>query len=271
MLKDLGYDVILTRTENTLNCLGNLSFSPDRFVYIKYNNKTFKDLNFRNRVNKGTHLIFKDSQITHKTILRNKYATPLLNAKIKSKSFQIIDNSDTFDFEAISNLSKTEYLADIPMYKIGQDFTHLSLSDEINQSIINRLKFMVDNRSKPEAVKFLLAFVQQVTPYGSDYSKYGEERYYYPEETIMATSADCEDKAILLAYLCDKLLGLHAVGLYFENDEHLSIAIEIPGYNPTGSFKYAGKTYVSCEPTAQVPVLTQSQFELTRVTEVILL
>ena len=103
----------------------------------------------------------------------------------------------------------------------------------------------------------------------ADYDKYGEERFYYPEETIMSTTSDCEDKAMLMSYLTHNILGLKSIGLFYKQDEHLSLGIEIPGYAPHGSFKYSGKTYVSCEPTAPTPRIPQSQFSLQRVDEVI--
>jgi hypothetical protein len=139
----------------------------------------------------------------------------------------------------------------------------------MDETVVDYLRAQVEDRGVKDQVKFILAFVQQVVPYGSDYDKYGEERFYYPEETIMAKTADCEDKAMLMAYLTKEIVGLNTIALYFQKDEHLSLGIEIPGYNPSGSFGYKGKTYVSCEPTASYPRLTQSQFDLRRIDEVI--
>ena len=170
---------------------------------------------------------------------------------------------------AISNGSLLDYLSDLPLYSVGKEYTSIGVSNEINRTVITYLKQQVSSMNTIEGTQFLLAFVQQVTPYGSDYDKYGEENYYYPETTLMSTTADCEDKAILLAYLCRELLNLESIGLYFEDDEHLSLGIKIPDYSPTGSFQYAKDTYVSCEPTAKYPRLTQTQFDLNRVTEVI--
>ena len=36
MMKELGFDVILTKTGTKLNCLGNLSFTPGRYIFIRY-------------------------------------------------------------------------------------------------------------------------------------------------------------------------------------------------------------------------------------------
>ena len=154
------------------------------------------------------------------------------------------------------------------MFDVGKQFTRLGVSEDLETSVVDYLKEQVVGMDMAEASRFLLAFVQQSTAYGSDYEKYGEERFYYPEETVMAATADCEDKAMLLAYLTKEILNLNSVSLYFENDEHLSVALEIPGYTPSGSFTYHGQTYVPCEPTAKYPHLGYSQFELRRVTKI---
>lgn len=269
MLKSLGYDVILTRTGKRLNCLGNLTFAPGRFIYIKYANKVYKDLNFTNRKNHGQHLIYRDDIISKKAIGHQPNKAPRINALLKSKSIHFEFGVEKHELTATSNQSLINYLSDLPMYKVGREFTNIRMSEQMEASTVQYLRDQVADRDTIDAVRFILAFVQQVTAYGSDYDKYGEEQFYYPEQTVMATTADCEDKAMLMAYLSREILGLETIGLFFQADEHISMAIHIPNYTPYGSFKYAGKVYVSCEPTAKYPKLTQSQFSLNRVTEVI--
>lgn len=268
-LKELNYDVILTKTGTDLNCMGNLNFTPGRYIFIKYAQKTYKDLDYSNRKHKGKHLIFMDKKITTKRISHNILSLPLVNAKLKSRDISFIVAGDTFMIEIKSNGSMTEFLGDLPMFEVGKYFTDVPLSAEMDSSLMKYLKQQVKGRDIIDQVKLLLAFVQQVVPYGSDYDKYGEERFYYPEETIMSTTSDCEDKAMLMSYLTHNILGLKSIGLFYKQDEHLSLGIEIPGYAPHGSFKYSGKTYVSCEPTAPTPRIPQSQFSLQRVDEVI--
>ncbi len=270
ILKELGFDVLLTRTENeNLNCLGNLSFTPSRYIYINYANKVYKDLDFKNRTNYKKHLILTDPKRTFRSINRNVFKVPKVDAKLKFKHINFKFKGAIHEVEAVSNESLTDYLADLPMFEVGKDFIDFSISSELNTSVISYLKNEVEVMSKVDATKFLLAFVQQVSSYGSDYVKYGEERFYYPEETIMAANADCEDKAMLLAYLTKHLINVKTVALYFENDEHLSLAINLPDYSLASSFRYKGNTFIPCEPTAKYPHLGQSQFALKRVTEVI--
>ena len=89
ILKELDYDVLLTRTGDQLNCLGNLSFVPGRYLFIKYNNKVYKDLDFKKRINGGKHLIFIDQYKTYRTIQRDVLHTPKINAKMLHKDITI--------------------------------------------------------------------------------------------------------------------------------------------------------------------------------------
>ncbi len=269
MMKELGFDVILTKTGTKLNCLGNLSFTPGRYIFIRYNGKNYKDLDFKNRKNYGKHLIYRDAKRTIKRIQRNTRSVPAINARQSSKRIQFTFGKEKHTITAQSNQSVTEFLGDLPLFEVGREFTQIQMSNAMDSTLMKYLRAEIYDKEVQEQVRFLLAFVQQVVPYGSDYDKYGEERFYYPEETIMASSADCEDKAMLLAYLCRDILHLNTVALYFQKNEHLSLGIEIPNYDPHGSFGYKGKRYVSCEPTANYPRLTQSQFKLERIDQVI--
>lgn len=269
VLKELGYDVLLTKTGKRLNCLGRLDYLPGRYIFIQYNNKKYVDLDFKNRKNFGRHTIYQDSKITKIVLNRDIKSVPKINAKKRSKNIEFTFGTEKHSILANSNESITDFLGDLPLFEVGKDFTTLQVSKDLDMSVMNYLKTQMTDRKTIDQVRFLLAFVQQVVPYGSDYDKYGEERFYYPEETVMASTADCEDKTMLLAYLCRQILNIETVGLYFKSDEHISLGIHIPDYNPTGSFGYHGKRYVSCEPTAQYPRLTQSQFSLERVDEVV--
>lgn len=268
ILKELGYDVLLTRTGTKLNCMGNLSYKPGRYIYITYNKKVYKDLDFTNRTNYTKHLIFMDQKRTYHTISRNVLRVPAINAKMEERDLNFSFDREEHSIHAVSNRSVTEFLGDLPLFDVGREFTRLSMSREMNMTLMSKLRSDVRDKDTIEAIRYLLSFVQQSVPYGSDFAKYGEERFYYPEETIMASTADCEDKALLFSHLLKRLLNINTIALYFEQDEHLSVAIALPDHMITGSFNYKGMNYVPCEPTAPTPRLGQSQFPLSRVSEV---
>jgi hypothetical protein len=270
LLKELGYDVLLTKTGTTLNCLGNLSFSLGQFIFIHYSDKTYIDLDFSKRAISGEqHLIYQDVARTYKTIERNLLNRVKFNGLSKSKDIKMQYRGTDYLFSVTSNLSYLQYLNDLPTFDLGRDYSRMPFSQMMKKSLLDNLRIITSEMTKVEGARFLLHFVQNVVPYGDDFSKYGGERYYYPEETVMCSNADCEDKAFLLGYLLRELLKIESVGLFFKEDKHISLALNLEDYNHPNAFKYKGKNYIPCEPTGKNAKLGYSATDLKRVTEVI--
>jgi hypothetical protein len=101
--------------------------------------------------------------------------------------------------------------------------------------------------SEQQAVNFLLRFVQTSLKYKTDEAQFGEENYLFPEETLVYPYSDCEDRAVLFAWLVHSLLGLRVVGLDYPG--HVAAAVY---FNETVSgdcVDYQGKRYVVTDPT----------------------
>lgn len=113
--------------------------------------------------------------------------------------------------------------------------------DDLLDAIAERLAAAsVGSDADPLAVA--RTFVQQL-PYATDADSTGRESYArYPSETILAGRADCEDAAVLLSGLFERL-GRDTVLLAFWEAEHmgLGVATDEPvgtGY-PHGGTRYA--------------------------------
>ncbi len=99
---------------------------------------------------------------------------------------------------------------------------------------------------KEEAAAFLLKFVQHAFEYQTDQDQFGYERYLFADELLYYAAADCEDRAVLYAWLSRELLGLQVIGLAFEG--HMATAICLPDAQGT-KFMYKGCDYVVADPT----------------------
>jgi hypothetical protein len=67
-----------------------------------------------------------------------------------------------------------------------------------------------------------------------------------PEETLFYPYSDCDDRAILYAYLVRELTGLEVVGLLYPS--HLTTAILLPGVSGD-TIMHNGKRYLAADPT----------------------
>jgi hypothetical protein len=101
--------------------------------------------------------------------------------------------------------------------------------------------------SEQQAVNFLLRFVQTSLKYETDEQQFGEENYLFPEETLFYPYSDCEDRAVLFAWLVQSLLNLRVVGLDYPG--HVATAVRFNEPVAGDSVNYQGKRFVVADPT----------------------
>lgn len=111
----------------------------------------------------------------------------------------------------------------------------------------NQLAAHMQGMSEQQAVNFLLRFVQTSLQYETDEQQFGEENYLFPEETLFYPYSDCEDRAVLFAWLVQSLLGLQVVGLDYPG--HVAAAVHFNEEVSGDSIDYQGKRYVVTDPT----------------------
>jgi hypothetical protein len=101
--------------------------------------------------------------------------------------------------------------------------------------------------TEQQAVNFLLRFVQTSLQYETDEQQFGEENYLFPEETLFYPYSDCEDRAILFAWLVKSLLNLDVVGVDYPG--HVATAIKFNETVAGDTVSYQGRQYVIADPT----------------------
>lgn len=110
-----------------------------------------------------------------------------------------------------------------------------------------QLAVHMQGMSEQQAVNFLLRFVQTSLKYETDEQQFGEENYLFPEETLFYPYSDCEDRAVLFAWLVESLLGLQVIGLDYPG--HVAAAVQFNEKVLGDSVSYQGKRYVVTDPT----------------------
>ena len=101
--------------------------------------------------------------------------------------------------------------------------------------------------SEQQAVNFLLRFVQTALQYETDDKQFGKENYLFPEETLFYPYSDCEDRAVLFAWLVKSLLNLDVIGLDYPG--HVATAVHFKKAVSGDSVSYQGKLYTVTDPT----------------------
>ncbi len=101
--------------------------------------------------------------------------------------------------------------------------------------------------SEQQAVNFLLRFVQTSLNYEADNLQFGEENYLFPEETLFYPYSDCEDRAVLFAWLVKSLLNLDVIGLDYPG--HVAAAVHFNEPVKGDGISYKGNRYTITDPT----------------------
>ncbi len=98
-----------------------------------------------------------------------------------------------------------------------------------------------------DQLKLLLTWVQKGFEYKNDHAQFGYEKPFFMEEIFYYPYSDCEDRAILFAYLVRSLLNLNIVLLEYPN--HLATAVEIEKPKGGDYITDKHKQYLICDPT----------------------
>lgn len=114
------------------------------------------------------------------------------------------------------------------------------------ESLASSLLPVTSKMDKVDATEFLLNFVQSFE-YKTDEQQFGHEKFFFPDEMFHYQYSDCEDRAVLFAYLVKQLVGLNVIGLNYPG--HMATAVNFEK-EVNGSFvEYNGKRFTICDPT----------------------
>ncbi|MFW5916377.1 MAG: hypothetical protein ACOCTM_02770, partial [Bacteroidota bacterium] len=135
------------------------------------------------------------------------------------RSVKVGDKSYTISY----NNNVIEFYQDFPLMDLSVYFNS-AVSNPTKQSMISTLKPEIENKSKEEAVSFLLEFVQNL-PYKSDQEQFNEEKFFFAEEVFHYKYSDCEDRSVLFSYLVNELLDIKTAGLVYPG--HVATALQL--------------------------------------------
>lgn len=156
--------------------------------------------------------------------------------------------------ECAVNLNKICFYNDYPTGQVGGDagtrwqvYANAPLERSVQLSLYPPLREAVKGCTERRAVQKLLTWVQKAFTYEYDDKVWGEDRAFFPAETLHYPYSDCEDRSILLSRIVRDILHLDVVLLLYPN--HLATAVRF-NENVSGDYVLVdGAKYVVCDPT----------------------
>lgn len=131
---------------------------------------------------------------------------------------------------------------DIPFYAMS------TIDSNFHQSLLTQVREQVQGCSEKESVCKILHFVQYAFDYATDGEQYGYEKPYFIEENFYYPKNDCEDRAILFAFLVRNVLGLDVHLVQYPGHECTAVNFSTSQMNGDG-YMYKGKAFYICDPT----------------------
>jgi hypothetical protein len=153
---------------------------------------------------------------------------------------------ETYNIEVTYDRERIRFFETYPQLDLGLYFSsgvYRATATPLQQQLAESMRGM----SELKAVNFLLRFTQTALQYETDDQQFGRENYLFPEETIFYPYSDCEDRAVLFAWLVSTLLGLEVVGLDYPG--HVATAVHFNSKINGDSISFQGKRYVVTDPT----------------------
>ncbi|MCU0445368.1 MAG: hypothetical protein MUE85_10655 [Microscillaceae bacterium] len=245
MLLQSGYKAKIAYNENQIFILLPTKSKIYRNTYYKFDNLNYYVMDAPGGV-VSLNIFTQDYPEAQNIISLDILKDVRLNDKIAYRSLGFAYKGKEYAFSVAYNPSFVEFSKDYPLTD-PYIFFRAEPGEFTRKSLIDNLKPIVADMSELSAVNFLLAFVQKSFAYQTDQEQFGREKTFFIEETLHYMYSDCEDRAILFAYLVGELLGLPVIGLDYPG--HIATAVSFK-QDYTGDFTmFNQQKYLICDPT----------------------
>lgn len=126
-------------------------------------------------------------------------------------------------------------------------YANTPMQSELAETLYPQLRHHLEGLSQLEQVERILNLVQTGLEYEYDDVVWGEDRVFFPEESLFYPYCDCEDRSILLTRMVRDLLGLRCLLVHYPG--HLATAIHFDEDVPGDYISYEGEKFTVCDPT----------------------
>ncbi len=169
---------------------------------------------------------------------------PIFASDTQKRDLKFLQDNQEYSIDFEYNKNLIDFMATYPQADYATYF-NAPLEDETYRTLAQSLKHYVDSKHISEAMNFVLHFVQKAFVYERDDEQFGREKVMFAEETLYYKKSDCEDRAVLYAYLMKELFGISVIGVKYK--DHMATALYVPMDGDT--IKENGKKFVIADPT----------------------
>jgi hypothetical protein len=262
LLSKTGYDAQLAICDNKLLFYVR---SEDNIYDIPFYQKEGKQYVCLNYHDYGSNINFKKlsffsvnievPEAVHSFSYRVTRMPDFSNEKYSEKNLQFRYENKNYTFKVLVNPEVKNIFANYPVVDY-EEYFNIPMSQRTYNSLIPELKKIVKNMSQKKGVDYLMRFSRNAFSYQNDQENFGKEKRLSPEQTLMASSSDCDDRAGFFFALVKEIYNLPMIVLLYPTHVTIAVQFEKSGGKP---ILYKDKKYYVCEPTPQAKDLAIGQ------------
>lgn len=154
-----------------------------------------------------------------------------------------------------ANKNRLDFYSSYPTSRIGDNvvsrwamYANMPMPADVASQVYKPLNDAIRGLSQIESVNYILNWVQTGFVYEYDDKVWGDDRAFFPEESLYYPYCDCEDRSILITRIVRDLLGLQCILVYYPG--HLAAAVEFTQTEPNGDYiAYNGRKFFITDAT----------------------
>ena len=248
MLAKTGFKARVAYSKSTVYLLVPSEQELFEVSYFTFSGKRYYAVDFDGNKQKVGQVFTYDGEYPNTTKEFDMRVTSVVASNDQSErrhlSFKF--EGKQYNIEVVYDRGRVKFFRTYPQLSLNLYFSS-GVYKETAAPLQKQLASHMQGMSEQQAVNFLLRFVQTSLKYETDEQQFGEENYLFPEETLFYPYSDCEDRAVLFAWLVRSLLNLDVVGIDYPG--HVATAIAFNTEVAGDSVMYKGKRYVISDPT----------------------
>lgn len=253
LLRTTGYEAAMRANQQTLllyiqsneTVYGIPCFVRNRRQYVCLNFHDYPGLNLElTPMNWETH---QSAEVTRSFSYAVQQIPELPANSYESREVVFPSGKDEFRFELKVNPIVRQIFQNYPATDYARHF-NMPLSTGTYASLIPALREQVAHLSREKGLMHLLHFTRYAFLFRPDTDQFGQEKRLSPEQTLLYSESDCEDRAGLFYLLVKEIYQLPMIVVGYPN--HVTIAVQL-GSAKGDVIHYNGQAYTICEPTPQ--------------------
>lgn len=245
LLVQSGYDVRLARIDNFLVLLVPISEEVYSRPYLTIDDKLFYAISGKNLSSFSQIFTY---QLPKKLIDKSHLSLQMkkeLRLPVHSKSYCVKAGGIAVSGEI--NINQIRFYQAYLSCELSV-YAEARPSARIQRQLVSSLKSQLAGKSGGEALNTLLKWIQNGFRYQTDGQQFGYEKPFFIDENFYYPASDCEDRAILFAYLVREVLGQEVILLDYPG--HVSTAVCMGTEEVKGAYVVLDKKkFVICDPT----------------------